>query len=102
MLTQNELIDMIVKILSKEEQVCKVYFFASYLVNGRPYEATLIIYENCETDYIIAQHNYEKLLKEVGNHVALNILPVNKDEAQRSLDRRLQGLLCIYEKKEKD
>ena len=100
MLTQNEIINNIVTILKKEEQVDRVYFLASYLVGGMPYEVSLIIYENCRPNYMVSQSNYEQLLRGTTGDIILNILPVNCNDAQKSLDRRLEDTLCIYERKE--
>ena len=99
--TQNKIINNIVTILSKEDQVDKIIFFGDYLPNGMPYEVTLIIYENCNPDYMISQEKYEKLLKTATQNISLNVLAVNSEEAKRSLDQRLINALCIYEKKVK-
>lgn len=100
MQTQQEIVDRIVKILSKEKNIDKVFFFGSYLVNGKPYEISLIIYENKSDDYLISQFYYETLLKDIRNEMIVNLLPVNTIEAKRSLDKRLEDALCIYQRKE--
>ena len=100
MQTQQEIIDRIVKILSKDENIDKILFFGSYLVNGKPYEVSLIIFEKESPNYLISQFHYEKLLKEVAQGLILNILPVNSAQAEMSLNRRLEDALCIYQKKE--
>jgi hypothetical protein len=102
MRTQDQIIESIVDILSKERQVCKVFFFINRIKGNHLLEATLIIYEDCEPDYIISQGSYEELLKDIANKIQLNILPVNSVDAEKFLDRRLEDLLCIYERKDQD
>ena len=102
MRTQDQIIDAIVKVLSQERQVTKVFFFTHPVPNSSQNKISLIIYEDCDPDYIISQFKYETLLKNIGNDVILNILPVNCMDAQKSLDKRLEDYLCIYNKKVND
>ena len=99
MKTHDEVIENIVKILSVDDNIDKVLFFGAYLVNGKPYEISLIIFEKESNDYLASQFHYEKLLKEIGKDISLNILPVNSTKAQQSLNRRLKDALCIYQRK---
>ena len=99
MQTQHEIIDIIVAALAPLKQVEKIIFSANYLVNGTPYDVTLIIYENCQPNYIVSQQTYEELLKDISNNINLNILAVNADSAQMFLNKRLESFLTIYKKK---
>lgn len=98
MQTQNEIIDIIVRMISPLEHVEKIIFSADYLVNGFPYAITLIIYENGKPNYIVTQQEYELLLKSIS--VQINLLAISTQHVTTTLDYRLQDFLIIYEKKE--
>ena len=100
MQTQNEIVDIIVRMISPLEHVEKIIFSADYLVNGFPYAITLIIYENTKPNYIVTQQEYELLLKAINGSVQINLLAISTEHVTTTLDYRLQDFLTIYEKKE--
>lgn len=100
MQTQTELIDSIVEILSQEESIDRVLFYASYLVNGMPYEVNLIIFESDTPDHIISMYKYEQLLAKTFQGIKFNLLPIATELSNATLEYRLKDILCIYTKKE--
>lgn len=100
MQSQNEIIENIVTILSKEKNINKIFFLAEDPKENTPYNIALIIFEEDSPDYFISQFHYEALLKNISGNITFNILPVNSNKAEVSLVKRLEDALCIYQKKE--
>lgn len=97
---KDEIIESIVTILSKEDNVEKVFFFGDEPRDSEPYDIALIVFEKESPNYFISQFHYEALVKDINKNIFFNILPVNSSQAEIRLNLRLKDALCIYQKKE--
>jgi len=84
--------------LSREEEVCKVIVFGSFVTSPTPNDLDVAVFQNSDEPYLALAMKYRRLLRPIADQIPIDVIPVRPNAAgSRFLTEICKGEV-IYER----
>lgn len=88
----------IVEILSQQPEIEKIIIFGSFMMNERPTDIDIAVFQNSNEDYLTLALKYRKLLRDVSKIIPIDIIPLINERNNQFIQTEIVTGEIIYEK----
>jgi predicted nucleotidyltransferase len=84
--------------LSREEEVCKVIVFGSFVTSSTPNDLDIAIFQDSDEPYLTLAMRYRRLLRPIADQIPIDVIPVRPNAGESQFLAEIYRGEVIYER----
>ena len=84
--------------LSREDEVCKVIVFGSFVTSSTPNDLDVAIFQNSNEPYLTLAMKYRRLLRPIADQIPIDVIPVRPNAGESQFFAEICSGEVIYER----